>query len=92
MLLVLLTVQFNLEEEQMMYQHDVEERRRQFQDYDPSDHGWIAVLVLGALIALTIGMLLLTYPGRDNAHTENNTQLTKQAPALSVPPGQVQPH
>ena len=76
----------------MMYQHDVEERRRQFQDYDPSDNGWIATLVLGALIAVTIGMLILTYPGRGNVRTDNNTQLTKQAPALAVPPGQPPPN
>ena len=76
----------------MTYQHDVDDRRRHFRDYAESDNGWIAVLVLGILTALTIGMLVLTYPGRDDARTENMTGLTKDAPALAVPPGQPQPN
>jgi hypothetical protein len=76
----------------MTYQHELEGRRREILvgdsprgDYRPQ---WIVGMVLGALTLLTLGALILTYPGErpDRVRTTENMQWTEQVPSTSEAP------
>jgi hypothetical protein len=72
----------------MAYQQEMEERRRDMLGYTRGDErlGVTAALVLGIVALVTLGALVLTYPGGspDRVQMTENMQTTEQAP--SIPP------